>query len=158
MALPPTVHIVIRPSPDVRVRAINAPAGPAGSGGGGGGGVADGDYGDIVVSGGTLVWLVDQASLGAPVRMLIGASGIDDITCVGARTQPSWVTNAIYVIKAPTTNTGTAPVRINPNSIGFKTVKKNGLDLIAEAWIAGVYYWLLYDGTNLEMIASSAVL
>lgn len=150
-----TGDIVIRPSDAIQLRAVNAPAGPSGVGGGGS--LTDGDYGDIIVGGGATSFLIDQGSLGAPLRVLTGAAGTDDVTAVGARTQTAWVTNAIYVIKAPNTNTGTAPVRVNPDGIGFKTVKKNGVDLIAEAWTAGVYYWLLYDGTNLEMIASSAV-
>lgn len=75
------------------------------------------------------------------------------ITLVPAPT--SYENGVQYIFKATYANTGTST--LNVNSLGAKTIKKNGTDdLLANDIIADQMITVIYDGTNFQMISVTA--
>lgn len=52
-------------------------------------------------------------------------------------------------------NTNSTASTINVNSLGAKTIQKAGAALVSGDIVAGVPYWLYYDGTNFQMSGGS---
>jgi hypothetical protein len=80
-------------------------------------------------------------------------SGTSTYTATLAPVPTAYVTGAQYVFTASNTNTGASTM--NFNSLGAKTLQLNGAALSANQLIAGATYQSVYDGTNLQITASS---
>jgi multidrug efflux pump subunit AcrA (membrane-fusion protein) len=90
------------------------------------------------------------------VIVLQNVSGANTITGEGYTTQTEWITGAIYVWKQASTNSGAAT--LSPDGLSAAAIKKYGSavgvgDLFAGTWYAGVY-----DGTDVNIILSGAML
>lgn len=63
-------------------------------------------------------------------------------------------TGTLYLFTATTNNT--TSVTVNWSGVGAANVKKNGQDPTADEILSGRTYGLMYDGTNMNMVFSSA--
>lgn len=70
-----------------------------------------------------------------------------------ASTITSYVTGQAFTYQAGFTNTG--PLQLNISGVGFKNVIQDGNALIAGAIPQGAIAEVLYDGTNLQLVATS---
>jgi hypothetical protein len=87
---------------------------------------------------------------------LQNVSGSNTITAQGYVTQTAYVTGGIYMFKAVGTNSGAAT--INVDGIGAISIKKNGSAVGVGDLFAGTWYACLYDGTDMNIILSGAML
>ena len=67
----------------------------------------------------------------------------------------AYVTGDFYLFKAGGTNTGATTLNIN--ALGAKTVQRAGAALLASDITSGFYYGVVYDGTNFQLLFSSAL-
>lgn len=82
------------------------------------------------------------------------ASGTDTYTFIATR-PATYTTNERFLIKFTNANTGAAT--INRNSLGAKSIKRNGFANLASGDIsAGQTFLLIYDGTNYNLVGLTA--
>lgn len=87
------------------------------------------------------------------IRDAVTASGTNTYTATITPAPAAYVSGKIYAIKFTNANTGAAT--INLNSLGAKSIKKNGsTDLGSGDISAGQIYLLAYDGTNFQVTSS----
>ncbi len=83
-------------------------------------------------------------------------TGTDTLTASLSPGVASYVTGLQALIEIVNNNTGA--VTINFDSLGAKTIKKNGGadDLVADDFIAGGIYAIAYDGVNFQFLGSAS--
>lgn len=87
------------------------------------------------------------------IRDVVTASGTDTYTATITPAPAAYVSGKIYAVKFTNANTGAAT--INLNSLGAKSIKKNGSTALGSGDIsAGQVYLLAYDGTNFQVTSS----
>jgi hypothetical protein len=108
--------------------------------------------GDAVLVGGTMLPNIFDAQKLTAVAAL--ASGTDTLTVTLAPAPAAYTTYQIVVFETPNANIGS--VTLNVNSLGAKTLKKNGGadNLVANDLIAGGVYVAIYDGTVFQLITA----
>ena len=85
---------------------------------------------------------------------LLTVSGTDTITASGSPTVASYVTGASYYFSPANTNTGAATINID--SLGAKSITKNGsVALTSGDLTAGRIAVVVYDGTQFQLISST---
>jgi hypothetical protein len=100
----------------------------------------------------------DAAAFGqlqAGTEKLITVSGTDTITGTMNPTLTAYATGNMFSFVPANTNTG--PATININSLGAKSIKKNGSTALAAGDIvSGSIALIEYDGTNFQLLNSNS--
>lgn len=79
-------------------------------------------------------------------------SGIADAYVVTLKPSISSYTSGLkFLFKPSNTNTGSST--INVNSLGAKTIKKEGSNLVAGDLTSGLIYNIVYDGTDFQLVS-----
>ena len=82
---------------------------------------------------------------------LLSVSGTDTITASGSPTVAAYATGASYYFSPAATNTGA--VTINIDSLGAKSITKNGTTALAAGDLtSGKVAFVVYDGTQFQLI------
>jgi hypothetical protein len=81
-----------------------------------------------------------------------GSANVQTLTYAVART--AYVAGDPYAFKAGFSNTGATT--LNVNALGAKAVQLAGRALLANDITSGFYYGVVYDGTNFQLMYSSA--
>lgn len=84
-------------------------------------------------------------------------AGVNDTYAITLATAPiAYVAGQVYSFKANTANTGAAT--LNVNGLGAITIKKGSTtDLSDNDILAGMYVFVLYDGTNFQVVGRSLI-
>jgi len=76
----------------------------------------------------------------------------DTFTCTASPAITAYTTSAIYLVKFNAANTTTTPT-INMNTLGAKTIVKRASTALAASDItANGYYWLIYNGSTMQIV------
>ena len=96
-----------------------------------------------------------QIQSGASV-LLTAVAGTNTITAnLATPTLTAYATGNAFRFVAAGTNTGATTLNIN--SIGAKTVQKDGSALVAGDIVSGRSYMVLYDGTNFQLFSGAGI-
>ena len=83
---------------------------------------------------------------------LLTVSGTDTITASGSPTVTAYATGAMYYFTPAATNTGAATINID--SLGAKSITKNGTTALAAGDLtSGKVAVVVYDGTRFQLVA-----
>jgi len=80
-------------------------------------------------------------------------AGTDTYTVTATTTMSSYITGEAILCIFTNANTGAAT--LNVNSLGAKAIQKNGGTALAASDInAGQPFWLVYDGTDYQLVGT----
>jgi hypothetical protein len=91
---------------------------------------------------------MSQLQSGA-TRHLTGTAGTDTITASASPALTAYAAGNNFTFVAAGANTGATTININ--SVGAKTIQKNGAALIAGDILNGTTHTIVYDGTNFQL-------